>query len=81
VIYIRLTKLFSTSAFDIGSNKIWDSWNQGVCHLFLISLSRYTDAPGPLQYPVEPTLTLISSQRQWKDIKQRYMVKEEEDDE
>ncbi|KAJ5353710.1 hypothetical protein N7541_006274 [Penicillium brevicompactum] len=36
------------SAFDIGSNKIWDSWNQG---------------------------------RQWKDIKHRYMVKEEEDDE
>ncbi|KAJ5322933.1 hypothetical protein N7452_011222 [Penicillium brevicompactum] len=35
-------------AFDIGSNKIWDSWNQG---------------------------------RQWKDIKHRYMVKEEEDDE
>ncbi|OGE51586.1 hypothetical protein PENARI_c013G00020 [Penicillium arizonense] len=34
--------------FDITSNKIWDSWNQG---------------------------------RQWKDIKHRYMVKEEEDDE
>ncbi|CAG7976012.1 unnamed protein product [Penicillium nalgiovense] len=36
------------SAFDITSNKVWDSWNQG---------------------------------RQWKDIKHRYMVKEEEDDE
>ncbi|KAK4870216.1 hypothetical protein LT330_005270 [Penicillium expansum] len=35
-------------AFDITSNKVWDSWNQG---------------------------------RQWKDIKHRYMVKEEEDDE
>ncbi|CAI7618508.1 unnamed protein product [Penicillium glandicola] len=34
--------------FDITSNKIWDSWNQG---------------------------------RQWKDIKHRYVVKEEEDDE
>lgn len=28
---------------------------------------------------LEPTLT--SPQRQWKDIKHRYMVKEEEDDE
>ncbi|CAG8042907.1 unnamed protein product [Penicillium salamii] len=46
--YLKLTKVFSISAFDIGSNKIWDSWNQG---------------------------------RQWKDIKHRYMVKEEEDDE
>ncbi|CAG8252031.1 unnamed protein product [Penicillium salamii] len=46
--YLKLTKLLSISAFDIGSNKVWDSWNQG---------------------------------RQWKDIKHRYLVKEEEDDE
>ncbi|CAG8899324.1 unnamed protein product [Penicillium egyptiacum] len=35
------------SAFDITSNKVWDSWNHG---------------------------------RQWKDIKHRYMVKEEEEE-
>ncbi|CAI7631888.1 unnamed protein product [Penicillium discolor] len=45
---LTLTTQCQNSAFDITSNKVWDSWNQG---------------------------------RQWKDIKHRYIVKEEEDDE
>lgn len=81
--YLKLTKLFSTSAFDIGSNKIWDSWNQGVRDLSLslpsATLSRTgTVIPEPLTRTHADSLFI---QRQWKDIKHRYMVKEEEDDE
>lgn len=70
--YRLLTIHCQYSAFDITSNKVWDSWNQGVCE----PLSR-------LQYPrLGPMLTIsLTLQRQWKDIKHRYMVKEEEDDE
>ncbi|KAJ5467024.1 hypothetical protein N7475_004776 [Penicillium sp. IBT 31633x] len=44
---LTLTLHSHFSGFDITSNNIWDSWNQG---------------------------------RQWKDIKHRYMVKEEDDE-
>ncbi|GAB7360876.1 hypothetical protein MBLNU230_g0862t1 [Neophaeotheca triangularis] len=52
--------------FDVGSNKIWDQVNKGVC-----SGQR------------EPKLgsVLTNRQRQWKDIKQRYMEAQDDDDE
>lgn len=56
VLYTKLTMLFSISAFDIGSNKIWDTWNQGVCDLPF----RHLAGPWDLQ-ALEPTLTLSRS--------------------
>ncbi|KAJ5856060.1 uncharacterized protein N7529_010004 [Penicillium soppii] len=67
-------------AFDIGSNKIWDTWNQGVCDL--LSPFRYLAGPRDLCNTNRThTNSHVFTQRQWKDIKHRYMVKEEEDDE
>jgi hypothetical protein len=40
-----LTKQLRCSSFDTASNKIWDTWNAGVC------------APDPI-YPITPTLSL-----------------------
>ncbi|KAI9788160.1 MAG: hypothetical protein M1816_007206 [Peltula sp. TS41687] len=55
--------------FDSMSNRIWDGFNRGV------SWKRYGSGPG---YLLGSSIELIYDdlQRQWKDIRDRYVDKE-----
>lgn len=37
IVRLALTKDSHNSSFDTFSNKVWDSWNAGVCHFTLLS--------------------------------------------
>ena len=54
-----------TRGFNTGMNKLWDHHNRGVC---LISI-------------VETIGLLTSVQRQWKDIRHKYVEAAEEEEE
>jgi ubiquinol-cytochrome c reductase subunit 9 len=52
-------------AFDTGSERIWDNINRGVRAVTHLERYRYR---------------LTHTQRQWKDIKQRYVEAAEDDE-
>lgn len=54
-------------SFDVTTSKLWDNMNRGV---------RYSQ----LQKPCERLYVLTAIQRQWKDIKAKYLEGAEEEE-
>lgn len=52
-------------SFDVGSDKVWDSINKGVCDKDFLIMAKIR--------------MLTNAQRQWKDIKHKYMEGSEEE--
>lgn len=50
-------------------DRLWDSWNQGVRH-----------AVDPIAACLGLVLTLLSHQRQWKDIRHKYVEGAEDEE-
>ncbi|PYI19947.1 hypothetical protein BO99DRAFT_432082 [Aspergillus violaceofuscus CBS 115571] len=76
---VYLTAIFTSAfafelAFDTASNRVWDGFNRGVCSSL--------QTPSGYEVLTDGLLSDSRPQRQWKDIKHRYINQaDDEDDE